>query len=309
MTVNSREALALVNGTSFLSSYAALAVARANRLLVRAEQLTGWMFRLLGASLEPLDARLHAAKAHPGQHASAAAILSAANTGTRSVDPRPLQEPYSLRTAPQVLGACRDQLMYVSQVVQREMNSHNDNPFVDGQSPDILHGGNFQGQHVAFASDALNALLTQAANLAERQLDLLLTPARNGGAPPLLAWEPGRTSGLAGLQLTATAIVAEMRHAATPNAMGTLPTNGGNQDIVSLGALAARVAYGQTERLAAVHSALALALTQLNHLRAAGRAPGTAVGLPPWMPRVQPVRQDRPLGRELARLASAALTP
>src|SRR6056297_2600713 len=200
-----------------------------------------------------------------------------------------MQEVYSLRCAPQVLGAVRDQLAHARSLVETELNGVNDNPVIDAEAPAALHGGNFQGQQVAFAADALNEALTQIGVLAERQLDVLLSSDQNGGAPPLLAWDPGPTSGLAGAQLTATALVAELRQDAQMAATSSIPTNDDNQDVVSMGALAARTAHEQTERLAPILAVLGLSLAQLTHLRDAGRADGPAPPPHPWMPSVEPV--------------------
>ncbi|MFB6231769.1 MAG: histidine ammonia-lyase [Salinibacter sp.] len=310
LSLDRRDALGLVNGTAFMTAYAALALARGWRLLERAEALTGWMYRLLGCSLEALDARLHEARGHSGQAESAAAIREVATQGERvSSADRPLQEVYSLRCAPQVLGAVRDQLRYVRGLVETELNGATDNPVLDAEDADVLHGGNFQGQQVAFAADALNEALTQVGVLAERQLDMLLSPDQNGGAPPLLAWEPGPNSGFGGAQLTATALVAEMRSDAQMAATASIPTNGDNQDVVSMGALAARRAYGQTDHLAPILSVAGLALAQLTHLRAGGRADGPAPNPPDWMPAFDPVRKDRALRNEIDRLADHWLSP
>src|SRR6056297_1264843 len=163
-----------------------------------------------------------------------------------------MQEVYSLRCAPQVLGAIRGQLAHARSLVETELNGVTDNPVIDPEEPAALHGGNFQGQQIAFAADALNEALTQVGVLAERQIDVLLSPDQNGGAPPLLAWEPGPNSGLAGAQLTATALVAELRQDAQMSGTSSIPTNGDNQDIVSMGTLAARTAYEQADDLAPI---------------------------------------------------------
>jgi histidine ammonia-lyase/tyrosine ammonia-lyase len=313
-TLRGRDALALVNGTAYMTAYGALAVARARRLVARAEALTGWIYRLLGCSLQPLDARLHAPRGHAGQAASARAIREAATEGGYGRnEARPLQEVYSIRCAPQVLGACREQIDYAARVIATELNGVTDNPMIvqaeNGAAPEALHGGNFQGQQVALASDALNAAVTQAGVLAERQIDVLLRPATNGGAPLLLAWRPGVTSGLAGAQLTATALVAELRHHAQAAATSSIPTNGGNQDVVSMGALAARTAYEQTPRLASILAVLGMAAAQLTHLRAEGVARGPAPNAPVWMPPFAPVRHDRALRAEIEQVAETWLTP
>ncbi len=311
VSLSGRDALALVNGTTFMSAYAALAVDRAWRLVERAERLTGWIYRLLGCRDQALDPRLHAVRNHTTQSRSAAVILEEAGAhGAFADTSRPLQEVYSLRCAPQFLGACRDQLTYARDIVERELGGVSDNPIVAGSvdAPEVLHGGNFQGQQIAFASDATNAAMVQAAVLAERQLDVLCNPDLTGGAPLLLAWTPGATSGLAGLQLTATAMVAEMRQHAGPCAIASIPTNRGNQDVVSMGTMAARFAFEQAERLAGVLGATAIGAAQLSFLRERGRAPGRTTPTPAWMPRVEGLVDDRPLNDDLARVARAMLS-
>ncbi|MDV7395675.1 aromatic amino acid lyase, partial [Arthrospira platensis SPKY1] len=153
-----------------------------------------------------------------------------------------------------------------------------DNPLVfehDQLGGDLVHGGNFFAQHTAFAADAVNAALTQMGVLAERQLDLLLNPGQNRQWPLLLSWQEGAMSGLAGLQITASAVVAEMRMQAQAYATSSIPTNAGNQDIVPMAANAARQAYLQTERLAWLVGALHLGFAQLNALKKAGKAKGS----------------------------------
>jgi histidine ammonia-lyase/tyrosine ammonia-lyase len=288
-----------------MTAGAALAGARAERLLRRAEDLTGWAYRSLGARGQALDRRLHAARGHRGQMRSAERIESeAAGHGAFEDESRPLQEVYSIRCAPQVLGACRDQLEHAIRVIEREIEGVSDNPVVCGtpNDPAVLHGGNFQGQQIAFAADTLNSAMTQTANLIERQLDAILDPDTSG-APLLLAWQPGATSGMAGAQITATALAAEMRRNATPSAVASLPTNGRNQDIVSMGAMAARVAYEQAERLASVLAIHAIALGQLAFLRSRGRARGAQTETPEWMPAFEGFEADRPLHPDIERIA------
>lgn len=303
--LSGRDALALVNGTAFMSAYLALTIARAERLLGWAERLTGWMYRQLGCRAQALDPRLHIARGHPGQIRSARLIAEEADAfGPYEDATRPLQEVYSLRCAPQILGACRDQLDYARSVLEREINGANDNPLVvaEGDDARVLHGGNFQGQQVAFAADAANAAIVQAALLVERQLDVLCNPEFTG-ATLLLAWEPGATSGMAGAQLTATAIAAEMRTNATPAAIATIPTNGRNQDIVSMGTLASRRAMEQIERFATILSIAAIGIHQLDHLRRSGRCPGRTTPAIADLPAYTPFEHDRPLHDDIARLS------
>lgn len=310
--LSARDALSLVNGTSFMTGYAALAVSRAGRLIERAEGLTGWAYRALGARTQALDPRLHAARGQEGQWRSAASIRSEIEPFGDTQDPsRPLQEVYSIRCAPQILGACRDNAEHARRLIEREINGVNDNPVIctamDDHASAALHGGNFQGQQVAFAADALNQALVQAAVLAERQIDVLLNPEFNNAAPLLLAWEPGPDAGLAGAQLTATAIVAEMRHAVTPASVSSIPTNGRNQDVVSMGTLAARTAYRQVDRLAAVLGILGITLDRLTDLRRRGRAEGAVADAPAWFACGDSFTHDRPLLPDITRASQAML--
>lgn len=309
MELSGRDALALVNGTSFMTAYAALAIARGARLLEVAEGLTAWAFRELGGRDQALDGRLHEARGHAGQVESAASIRRWMD-GHAEDRTRPLQEVYSVRCAPQFLGACRDQLGYARSLVERELGGVNDNPVVCGTptDPAVLHGGNFQGQQIAFAADAANAAIVQMALLIERQLDVILNPELNGGAPLLLAWQPGATSGMAGAQITATAVAADLRRNATPSAVATMPTNGRNQDVVSMGTMAARVCYEQAERAANVLAIHAMALDQLDFLKRGGRAPGRPVDRPAWVPAFEGFEADRSLHADIGRIAGELLT-
>lgn len=305
-----RDALALVNGTSFSTAYAALSLAKAWRLLLAAERLSAFAYVTLRCNDQALHPMLHQARGQRGQEDSAAAIRAEIKRlGGYRLDPsRPLQEIYSLRCAPQVLGACRAQLTHAEGLVHAEINGVDDNPLIippDAAHPDgqAVHGGNFHAQQVAFAADAINAALTQVAILADRQIDLLANPHQNGGAPLLLARHPGRQSGLSGAQITSTAIVSEMRGRCQQHATSSIPTNGGNQDIVPMAATAGRAAYAQTDHLASILAVLAIALLQLNHLRRVDAAPGEPAYRQPDLPAFKPLDADRALHDDIARFA------
>lgn len=299
-----RDALAIVNGTSFMTAHACVAMARAERMVHFAELLTGWAYRMLGCRSQALDPRLHEARGHLGQIRSAERIRHEAESfGAYEDTTRPLQEVYSLRCAPQILGAVRDQFDYARDVITFELNGVSDNPVVCFEGEDaVLHGGNFQGQQIAFASDVLSQSMTQIGLLVDRQIDAICNPELTG-ATLLLAWEPGATSGLAGAQITATALAAEMRQHASPAAITSIPTNGRNQDIVSMGANASRAALGQTDRLARVLAVFAIGLAQLGHLRSSGRVEGRQTPWPTWLPPIDGFDADRPLYGDIERLA------
>lgn len=314
-----RDALALVNGTAVMSAYTSLAIARTHRLLEEAHRFVGATFAILGCRKACLDPRLHEARGHQGQVKSAERIASYATSLAQGMQcreqtpTRPLQEVYSLRCSPQFLGACDDLLQQARQFVEQEIAGVSDNPVViadaagDPEGHAVLHGGNFQGQQIAFAADAISSALTELAVYADRLLATLLNPSMNDGAPLLLSSDPGPQSGLAGLQLTVTSLVAEMRRQNHPAANLSIPTNGDNQDIVSMGTTVARASYELTEIAAAVVASLGMALTQLDHLRREGKAAGRFGLSLSGFEAFEPLNQDRPLHDDLQRMAKLLL--
>lgn len=313
--VPARDALGVVNGTSFMSAYAALTLARAERLIDRAEQITGWLYRLLGCRDQALDPRLHAARGQQGQADSAERIRrEASRYGSFTDSDRPLQEVYSLRCAPQFIGAAREQIAHARKLITAEINHVNDNPISwpgDNAVGDagVFHGGNFQGQQIGFASDAINTALVQIAILAERQLDVITNPEFNDGAPLLLAETPGRDAGMAGAQITCTALTAEIKAHGHMHANASMPTNGRNQDVVSMGTMAARMAFSQTERVAGVLAILGIGAAQLTALRERGRAEGRLTPVLELFEGYTPFRHDRALYSNIQSMSARVLSP
>ncbi|MCI0569291.1 MAG: aromatic amino acid ammonia-lyase [Myxococcaceae bacterium] len=305
LVLQNRDALGLVNGTSLTAAAAALAVCSARRAVSIALDLAALLVESLGASSTFSAPELLAASGHPSAE-HVAVQLQERLRGSTPLAGRPLQEAYSIRCTPQLVGAVEETVRHAEQVVTADLNGVSDNPLVFPEQGKVVHGGNFFGQQVAFAADALNVALTQLANLAERQMDLLMDPGRNGGLPLLLSAKPGAQSGLAGVNLAATAIVASMRRYATPSSIQSLPTNGHNQDVVPFGTQAALEALRQCERLSLVQASLALALRQASYVGA--RRPTSAAGatlLERLSSTVAPVNPDRPLGEDVRRLAAS----
>ena len=304
MTLEGRDALGLVNGTSLTAAAAALAVRSARRAVTAAVDLAGLLVESLGAGDAFTTPELLGALGHASSHAVAVRLQQRLKGATARSD-RPLQEAYSIRCTPQLVGAVEETLRHVEQVVTADLNGVSDNPLFFPEQGKVIHGGNFFGQQVAFAADALNLAMTQLANLAERQLDLMMDPHRNGGLPLLLSARPGAQSGLAGVNLAATSIVASMRRYATPSSIQSLPTNGHNQDVVPFGTQASLEALRQAERLSLVQGSLALALRQAAHLGA--HRPTSDAGsqlLAELSSAVAPVDPDRPLGEDVRKLAA-----
>ena len=336
-----KEGLALVNGTSAMTGIAAVNAERARRLAELVARLAVLHAEVLGGHVEAWDARFGLARPHPGQRAAHARLQGLARGSgrlTRSVQPpprldarseatglftapEPPQDPYTVRCVPQELGAALDVLAFHAGVVGTELNSATDNPlvFAEGSGdPDgaVLHGGNFYGQHIAFASDALAMAVVKLAAWSERALARLTNPAYNKGLPAFLhGGAPGLTSGLMGAQVTATALVAEMRTGAVPASIQTIPTNNDNQDVVTMGTIAARKASGLLDLAWQVLAIHAIAVVQAAECRARegrARTPGDAGFAPAsgalWSTVravVAPLETDRPLSDDIMRLADA----
>jgi histidine ammonia-lyase/tyrosine ammonia-lyase len=318
LTLDGRDALALVNGTSVTTAATALARDAVRSAHSSLAALTCLLADLLGCDPGFLDADLLRAYGHPGAR-DVGARMRETLTGLTPSGTRPLQEPYSIRCAPQLLGAAEDALRYVDGVVAADLGGISDNPLFFPEDGDgdargarkgkVVHGGNFFGQPAAFAADLLASVTAQLGNLAERQLDLLTDPARNGGLPPMLATAPGQQHGLQGVQLAGTAFVAEIRRNATPASMQSLPTNLHNQDVVPFGTQAALRSYDMAELLGLLCGSLALGLRQAVHVGARRpTAPRCADLLDALIETIPPVEPDRPLDADVRAAARLLAT-
>ena len=216
-----------------------------------------------------------------------------------------MQDAYTLRCVPQVLGAVRATVAHVREVVEVELGSVTDNPTFFPEEDAVLHAGNFHGQPVALAVDHLKVALAEVALFSERRLARLLDPATNGGLPPfLIRDEVGVRSGLMGLQYCASSTVADNAVLAHPASLGSVPTNANNQDVVGMGTVAVRHArrlLDNARRVVAIEllaAAEAVDLVGAEDLGAATRAVYTRV-----RELVPPLLEDRPLGTDVERLA------
>jgi tyrosine 2,3-aminomutase len=283
-----KEGLALVNGTSASAGAAAVALTRAEVLLHQAVLLSAVYVQCLRGSDRAYDRAGHEAKGHPGQVEVAAALsdllkgsmltrdhvqimdqISSRSRDTVAVADAGvfIQDAYSLRCVPQILGPVRDTLRYCAGVVHTELNSSNDNPLFYDEVEETFHGGNFHGQYVGMAADFLAIALTELGVLAERQVNRVLDPHLNGSLPDFLVLgDSGLSCGLAGVQYLATSIAAENLDLSAPASVKTIPSNGGNQDVVSMSLTAARKALRLCENVATILAVEAVCLFQACHL-------------------------------------------
>ncbi len=302
---NAREALAFVNGTSASLALSCHNHAATGTMARAAAALTGRIAWLLGCNSEPYAEQLALVRGHAGHFRASEWIRSeiAAGPGDGA---RPIQEPYSLRCAPQVIGAVLEQLHMQEATLVQEASGCTDNPVVVGGR--ILHGGNFHALGPALASDQLALCVHQLAFLAERQLAILLDPAQNGGLPPMLTPSPGRASGLAGVQLSASSLVARIRQLSSPATLTALPTNLGNQDIVPMALNGANAVAESIELAWLVVGSLTIAVLQLSYLQhERRRSPDHDInGI--WddlQASYRPLVEDRPLATEVREAAEA----
>jgi len=236
-----KEGLALINGTQLMAAAAARDVLRMRRLLKTSMAAAALTIEAYQATDRVFDARLHAVKRHPGQRRVAAGfrkLVAGSEVIASHKDCDRVQDPYSFRCAPQVLGAVADTLAWVDAWTEREINSVTDNPIVFPQDGDVLSGGNFHGEHMALALDALAIAAAEIASIAERRVDRLMD-GDGERVPRCLIRDPGLNSGFMIAQYLAAALVSENKVHAHPAAVDTIPTSMGFEDHNSMGSIGA----------------------------------------------------------------------
>ena len=266
LKLEAKEAISIINGTQGMLALGALALAAAETLADSADVIGAMSLDALRGTDVAFDERIHRARPHAGQQRVARnlrRLLEGSEIRESHRDCARVQDAYSLRCMPQVHGAVRDTLAYCRRVFEIEMNSAVDNPLVftgtaqprtlrlrSGQAlvphksaaasgDEILSGGNFHGQPLAFALDFMGIALTSLAGISERRIERLVNPALNEGLPAFLAKDPGLNSGFMMAQVTAAALVSENKVLAHPASADSIPTSGNKEDYVSMGMTAA----------------------------------------------------------------------
>src|SRR4051812_44610586 len=236
--LRAKEGLSLVNGTQFMAAFGALGLTRARRLAKTADIACALSLEALQGSRTSFLPQIHALRPLRGQCISAANVLrllegSAIIESHRWCDK--VQDAYSLRCAPQVHGASRDLLDYVEYVVSTELNSATDNPLVLIDEEQLVSNGNFHGQPLAFALDALAMAVAELASISEGRVERLVNPNLSDGLPPFLTVDGGLNSGFMIPQYVAAALVSENKVLAHPASVDSIPTSAGQEDHVSMG--------------------------------------------------------------------------
>ena len=238
LKLETKEGLALINGTDGMLGMLALACTDAERCFRTADITAAMSVEALLGTDRPFQAKLHEIRPHAGQMASAANLLrllrGSGIVASHRHSQHAVQDSYSVRCSPQVAGAARDTLDFARRTAAVELASAVDNPVVL-ENGDVESTGNFHGEPLAFAADFLAIAAAEVGAISERRLDRLLDPHRSEGLPPFLAEEPGVNSGLMVAQYTAAALVAENRRLAAPASVDSIPTSGMQEDHVSMG--------------------------------------------------------------------------
>jgi histidine ammonia-lyase len=309
--LGAKEGLALINGTQASTAVLALALADAERLARAADLAAALSIDALRGSRRPFDPRLHALRAHPGQSAAAANLWrllddSAINRSHEHCGR--VQDAYSLRCAPQVHGAARDALAFARRIVEIEANAATDNPVVFADTGEIVSGGNFHGAPVAVAGDLVPIALAQLAAISERRTSRLVDPAASG-LPPFLARDSGLNSGLMLAQVTAAALVSEIKTLAHPASVDTIPTSAGREDHVSMSMGAALKAARAVELARDVLAVELLCACQaIDLLAPLTTSPPLQAVHAAVRARVPPLDRDRPPAPDIAAAAALVAT-
>lgn len=307
--LQAKEGLSLLNGTEGMLAMGVLSLALAERLADAADEACALSVEALMGSARPFRPEIHALRPHPGQAESARRIrtmLEGSEIGASHSDDfsHAVQDAYSLRCAPQVHGAVRDTLVHAREVFERELGAVVDNPIVLPATGEVISGGNFHGQPLAFVLDFMAIALTELGSISERRTDRMLDPQHSSGLPGFLSPRPGLNSGYMLAQYTAASLVAENRVLAHPASVESIPTSGSQEDHVSMGWGAARKllqVLDNTVRVIAVE--LLCAAQGVEYRAPLAPAPGTGALLARIRAEVPTLAEDRPIGGDIETVA------
>jgi histidine ammonia-lyase len=251
VVLTSKEGLALINGTQFMSAFLGWILLRSAHLTDYAGRIGALSADAFGCRTEPFENLTHAVRPHPGQIRVAAQIAELLSQSGMAQSAKPqVQDPYSFRCIPQVHGATADALDYTARIWEVEVNSVTDNPIIFPEEDKIISGGNFHGQPLALSLDFAAIALAELGSISERRTYKLLSGQR--GLPPFLAREAGLNSGFMICQYTAASIVSQSKQLCSPASVDSIDSSNGQEDHVSMGANAATKALRVLENLQSV---------------------------------------------------------
>lgn len=248
ITLKSKEGLALLNGTQFMSAYGVYVLLKAVKYSYLADVIAAVSLEGFDGRIEPFSEHIHIIRPHKGQIVTARRFNELLEDSQIIIQPKKhVQDPYSFRCIPQVHGATKDTIDYVKRVFRTEINSVTDNPNIFVETDEIISGGNFHGQPLALTLDFLGIALAELGSISERRTYQLISGLR--GLPPFLVSNPGLNSGFMIPQYTAASIVSQNKQLATPASVDSIVSSNGQEDHVSMGANAATKALKIMENL------------------------------------------------------------
>lgn len=321
ITLKPKEGLAVMNGTSIMTALCGMALEQAKRLSTMASRLTSMTAIAILGNPHHFDARLfEGAKPHPGQARSAKIIREDLDALMHSSVVTRLQDRYSVRCAPHVIGVLEDAMPMLEQILTTEINSSNDNPLFDPETGDVLHGGHFYGGHACFVADSLKNTVANLADLMDRQVATLVDGRYNNGLPVNLSGAydvdvAPINHGFKAIQIAVSAWTAEALKLTMPASVFSRSTECHNQDKVSMGTIAARDALRVNELVAQVTAAHMMASAQAIEIRMKkGEIDAEGVGAP-VMNQIAEIRrfapfitEDTPTDEILTNFTKAILT-
>ena len=303
LTLEPKEGLAMLNGTQVSTALALQGLFAVDDALQAALVAGALSVDAAMGSTTPFDPRLNALRGHPGQTdvaAALAALLAASEIRDSHLDCDRVQDPYSLRCQPQVMGACLEQLRYAAAILEREANAVTDNPLIFADDGAVLSGGNFHAEPVALAADAIAVAIAEIGNLSERRIALLVD-ANMSGLPAFLVREPGVNSGFMIAQVTAAALASENRTLAHPASVDNIPTSANQEDHVSMATYAARRLHEMADNLAGIVAIELLAAAQGIAFHApTPTSPPLAAAIAAIRAKVPPYDRDRAIAPDIA---------
>ncbi len=271
ITLRPKEGLAIMNGTAVMTALACLAWKRADYLSRLSTRITAYAVIGSAGNAHHFDETLFSVKPHDGQQRIAKRLREDLASDRPSRNEKRLQDRYSLRCAPHVIGVLEDALPWFKQTIENELNSANDNPIIDAEQEMVLHGGHFYGGHIAFVMDSMKNTVANLADLMDRQMALLVDERYNHGLPSNLTGAHGERKalnhGLKALQISASAWTAEALKLTMPASVFSRSTECHNQDKVSMGTIAARDCLRIIELTEQVAAALLITVRQAVALR------------------------------------------
>lgn len=301
-----KEGLALMNGTQVSTALALTGLFALENAFKAALTIGCITTEALAGIASPFDPRIHEVRGHAGQITVGAAfkrLLDGSPMRAISEASGKVQDPYSIRCQPQVLGACLDMIRFASNMLEIESNAASDNPLIFVDTGDVISGGNFHAEPVAFAADMLAIAIAEIGNISERRCNLLLDPSFSG-LPPMLTVDAGLHSGYMTAHISAAAMASENKQRATPASIDTIPTAGNQEDHVSMATHGARRLLEMTSTLRGILSVEALCAVQGLDLRG-GNPYSKALSTSIYCIRdqVPAMNEDRPIAPDMATVA------